>query len=98
MSSSFVISTSPSMKARSPPSWVKDYDSSRIWEPRLLVYQPRVKDCAKMLADVLVRNEACDQIFGESITMALLASALAFAKKSRSREQVNGLLPWQLKL
>ena len=76
----------------------EDYDYSRICEPRLLVYQPRVKDCAKMLADVLVRNEACDQIFGESMTMALLASALASAKKSRSREQVNGLLPWQLKL
>jgi AraC family transcriptional regulator len=75
-----------------------DYDYSRISEPRLLVYQPRVKDCAKMLADVLVQNEACDQIFGESITMALLASILASAKKSPAREPVNGLLPWQLRL
>src|ERR1700744_2835758 len=75
-----------------------DYDYSRISEPRLLVYQPRVKDCAKMLADVLLQNEACDQIFGESITMALLASILASAKKSPAREPVNGLLPWQLRL
>jgi AraC family transcriptional regulator len=51
-----------------------------------------------MLADVLVRNEACDQIFGESITMALLASVLASSKKSPAPEAVNGLLPWQLKL
>src|ERR1700739_1840690 len=32
-----------------------DYDHSRLSEPRLLVYEPRVRDCAKLLADMLVQ-------------------------------------------
>ena len=75
-----------------------DYDYSRISEPRLLAYEPRVKDCAKLLADVLLQDEACDRLFGESITMALLASILASAKKWPARAPANGLLPWQLRL
>jgi AraC family transcriptional regulator len=75
-----------------------DYDYSRMSEPRLLAYESRVKDCAKLLADVLVQDEACDRLFGESITMALLASILASAKKWPGRAPANGLLPWQLRL
>jgi len=75
-----------------------DYDYSRLGEPRLLVYEPRVKDCAKLLADLLVEGEGCDRLFGESITMALLASTLASAKKSPARAPSNGLLPWKLRL
>ena len=75
-----------------------DYDYSRLGEPRLLVYEPRVKDCAKLLADLLVEGEGCDRLFGESITMALLASTLASAKKWPARAPSNGLLPWKLRL
>ena len=75
-----------------------DYDYSRLTEPRLLVYDTRVKECARLLADTLVQDEACDRLFGESITTALLASALPSAKKSLSRAPVNGLLPWQLRI
>jgi AraC family transcriptional regulator len=75
-----------------------DYDYSRLSEPRLLVYEPRVRDCAKLLADVLVQDESCDQLFGESIAMALLASILASAKKWPAPAPANGLLPWQLRL
>jgi AraC-like DNA-binding protein len=75
-----------------------DYDYSRLGEPRLLVYEPRVKDCAKLLADLLVEGEGCDRLYGESITMALLASTLASAKKWPARAPSNGLLPWKLRL
>jgi AraC family transcriptional regulator len=74
------------------------YDYSRLSEPRLLVYEPRVKDCAKLLADMLVQDEPCDQLFGESIAMALLASTLDSAKKWPARAPANNLLPWQLRL
>ena len=76
----------------------EDYDHSRLSEPRLLVYEPRVRDCAKLLADVLVQDEPCDRMFGESITMALLALIFDSAKKSPARAPANGLLPWQLRL
>ena len=76
----------------------EDYDHSRLSEPRLLVYEPRVRQCAKLLADMLVQDEPCDQLFGESIAIALLASTLASAKKWPERASVNGLLPWQLRL
>jgi AraC family transcriptional regulator len=75
-----------------------DYDYSRLTEPRLLVYEPRVKECARLLADTLLQDEACDRLFLESITTALLASTLASAKKWPSRAPANGLLPWQLRL
>ena len=75
-----------------------DYNYSRLREPRLLVYEPRVRQCAKLLADMLVQDEPCDQLFGESIAIALLASTLASAKKWPERASVNGLLPWQLRL
>jgi AraC family transcriptional regulator len=76
----------------------EDYDHSRLSEPRLLVYEPRVRDCAKLLADVLVQDEPCDRMFGESITMALLALIFDSAKKWPTRAPANGLLPWQLRL
>jgi AraC family transcriptional regulator len=75
-----------------------DYDHSRLSEPRLLVYEPRVRDCAKLLADMLVRDEPCDRLFGESMTMALLALIFDSAKKWPVRAPANGLLPWQLRL
>ena len=75
-----------------------DYAHSRLSEPRLLVYEPRVRDCAKLLADMLVQDEPCDQLFGESITMALLALIFDSAKKWPARAPANGLLPWQLRL
>jgi len=75
-----------------------DYNYSRLREPRLLVYEPRVRQCAKLLADMLVQDEPYDQLFGESIAIALLASTLASAKKWPERASVNGLLPWQLRL
>jgi AraC family transcriptional regulator len=75
-----------------------DCEYSKLNEPRLLVYEPRVKDCARLLADMLVQDEPCDRLFGESIAMALLASTLAFPKKRPERGPANGLLPWQLRL
>jgi AraC family transcriptional regulator len=75
-----------------------DYDHSRLSEPRLLVYEPRVRDCAKLLADMLVQDEPCDRLFGESMTMALLALIFDSAKKLPARAPANGLLPWQLRL
>src|ERR1700743_3967486 len=76
----------------------EDYYHSRLSEPRLLVYEPRVRDCAKLLADVLVQDEPCDRMFGESITMALLALIFDSAQKGPARAPANGLLPWQLRL
>jgi AraC family transcriptional regulator len=75
-----------------------DYNYSRLSEPRLLVYEPRVKHCAKLLADMLVQEEPCDQLFGESIAIALLASTLSSAEKWPARASANCLLPWQLRL
>jgi AraC-like DNA-binding protein len=75
-----------------------DYDHSRLSEPRLLVYEPRVRDCAKLLADMLVQDEPCDRLFGESMTMALFALIFDSAKKWPARAPANGLLPWQLRL
>jgi len=75
-----------------------DYDYSRLSESRLLVYDPRVKDCAKLLADMLVQDEPCDRLFGESMTMALLVSIFTSAKKWPARTSANSLLPWQLRL
>jgi AraC family transcriptional regulator len=75
-----------------------DDDYSKLSEPRLLVYEPRVKDCAKLLADMLLQDEPCDLIFGESVAIALLASTVASVKKCPARPSANGLLPWQLRI
>lgn len=76
----------------------EEHDYSSLKEPRLLVYEPRVKDCAKLLADMLTQDGPCDRLFGESITIALLASTFAPGKKWPARAPATVLLPWQLRL
>lgn len=75
-----------------------EYDYSKLNEPRLLVYEPRVTDCAKLLADMFVQDQPGEQLFGESMLMALMSSILTSVSKRQPRMQGNGLLPWQLRL
>jgi len=75
-----------------------EVDYSRLNEPRLLVYEPRVTSCAKMLADILIQDETGDQLYGESIMIALLASSFRAIKNPPTRSESGGLLPWQLRL
>jgi AraC family transcriptional regulator len=75
-----------------------EYDYSKLGEPRLVVYEPRVTDCARLLADLFVQNEPGDQLFGESMMMALMSSILTSVNKLPPRSQSNRLLPWQLRL
>jgi transcriptional regulator GlxA family with amidase domain len=75
-----------------------EHDYSKLDEPRLLIYEPRVTDCAKLLADMFVQDEAGEQLFGESMMMALMSSILTSVSKRQARSQSNSLLPWQLRL
>jgi AraC-like DNA-binding protein len=75
-----------------------EFDLSNLNEPRLLVYEPRVTSCAKMLADMFVQNEADDRLYGEGVVTALLASIFISVSRWRPDPRRTGLSPWQLRL
>ena len=75
-----------------------EYDYSKLDEPRLLIYEPRVTDCATLLADTFVQEGDSEQLFGESMMMALMSSFLTSVSKLKPRSQSNSLLPWQLRI
>lgn len=52
------------------------FNYSCLCEPKLVIYEPRVTGCAKLLADLCTDSVPDDRLFGESVTVALLASVV----------------------
>jgi AraC family transcriptional regulator len=74
------------------------FDYSCLSEPKLVIYEPRVTVCAKLLADLCADSVRDDRLFGESITVALLASVIRTVSGETGGRPSCQLAPWQLRL
>ena len=75
-----------------------EFDYSCLYEPRLVIYEPRVMGCAKLLADLCAGSAPDDRLFGESVTVALLASVIRTVNVETGDRPSCQLAPWQLRL
>jgi AraC-like DNA-binding protein len=75
-----------------------DFDLSKILEPRLLVYDPRVTKCARLLADICVDSHSGSRLFGESLTTALLVALVEASHRPCCATSAHGLSPRQLRI
>jgi AraC family transcriptional regulator len=76
-----------------------EFDYSRLFEPQILVYEPRVTSCARLIADLCIESLPDDQLYAESLLVALLASLLVAISKNRPLAEAKaGLTPWQLRI
>ena len=69
---------------------------ARTASPLLMLYDERVTRCAQLLADECNSNLPENRMYGESLTMALMA-ALFGAHKQSNRGNDSGLARWQLR-
>jgi len=69
---------------------------ARTTSPLLMLYDERVTRCAQLLADECNSNLPENRMYGESLTMALMA-ALFGAHKQSNRGTDSGLARWQLR-
>lgn len=75
-----------------------DFDSARVLEPTALLYDSRVTQCANLLADACVEPATGSRLYGESLTMALLAAYWSHQPpRTSSKKRTGGLSPWQLR-
>lgn len=83
----------------SVPSIVGDgYDCSKLYEPRLVVYDSRVTRCAHLLAEACTTRLSNQRVYAESITTALLAALLDAIGKRAEEKHVGALAIWQLRI
>ena len=75
----------------------RDRDYSHLHEPLLMVYDSKVTQCAHLLADACVDSSDDDQIFGESIIVAILSAIVHASAKGSTDKYDGGLAPWQLR-
>jgi AraC family transcriptional regulator len=68
---------------------------ARTASPLLMLYDERVTRCAQLLANECNSNLPENRMYGESLTMALMA-ALFGAHKQSNRGNDSGLARWQL--
>jgi AraC family transcriptional regulator len=73
-------------------------DLSVAAEPHLMVYDGRVKMCANLLADACVTEPRLDQLYGESLTVALVSAVFGALRNGKTQRLVGGLNNWQLRL
>jgi AraC family transcriptional regulator len=73
----------------------EDLDLKRKREPVILVYDQRITRCAVLLADECDGRTEGIQIYGESLTTALLAAL--FKSQGTSKSFLSGLTRWQLR-
>jgi AraC family transcriptional regulator len=74
------------------------FNYSCLCEPKLVIYEPRVTGCAKLLADLCTDSAPDDRLFGESVTVALLASVVRTVSGETGGRPSCQLAPWQLRL
>lgn len=73
-------------------------DLSALDEPHLMVYEQRVKACAHLLADAFGTNSLHDRLYGESLTVALVAALVDASGNAKDQRPTGGLTAWQLRL
>src|SRR5258708_7331934 len=74
----------------------EDLNYSKATAPVLMLYDERVTNCAALLAEECVSSLPENRMYGESLTMALMAAL--FASHEASNRAVNsGLARWQLR-
>jgi AraC family transcriptional regulator len=67
-------------------------------KPLLQVYDPRVTQCAQLLANVCIDPFENDDVYGEGLITALLSAFFDALAKHAPGDPPSGLAPWQLKL
>jgi len=82
--------------ARLPKILGEDLDAARVNAPILMLYDDRVIRCANLLAEECRQTTPGNRLYGESLTMALMAALFASRKIEQKARQ--GLSPWQLRL
>jgi AraC family transcriptional regulator len=73
----------------------EDLDLKKKREPVILVYNQRITKCAQLLAEECDELAEGNQIYGESLTTALLAAV--FRSSGTSKSTLTGLTRWQLR-
>jgi AraC-like DNA-binding protein len=74
----------------------EDLSYSKATAPILMLYDERVTNCAALLAEECISSLPENRMYGESLTMALMAAL--FASHEASNRAVNsGLARWQLR-
>ena len=74
----------------------EDLNYSKATAPVLMLYDERVTNCAALLAEECISSLPENRVYGESLTMALMAAL--FASDEVSNRAVNsGLARWQLR-
>jgi AraC-like DNA-binding protein len=74
------------------------YDYAQLSEPILMAYDARVTQCARILADLCVDPFPQDDLYGESLTIALLTAILHAAHQRPRTGRSSGLAPWQMRI
>ena len=74
----------------------EDLNRSKATAPVLMLYDERVTSCAALLAEECISTLPENRMFGESLTMALMAALFA-SHEASNRALDNGLARWQLR-
>lgn len=74
----------------------EDSDRKKWTEPLLLLYDDRITQCAELLAQECAEEERNSPLYGESLTMALLA-ALFTSPQTQIKAVRSGLARWQIR-
>lgn len=75
-----------------------EYGQLDVEEPLLMVYDTRVTRCAHVLADAFANRFEDDDLYGESITTALLVALHRAASGQSLALPSDGLRSWQLRI
>jgi len=73
-----------------------DLNYSKAADPLLMLYDQRVTHCASLLAEECISDLPENPMYGESLTMALMAALFA-SQAASIRSADSGLARWQLK-
>ena len=82
--------------ARLPGILGEELDTAKVNVPVLILYDDRVIRCAHLLAEECQQTADGNRLYGESLTMALMAAL--FGRRQTGRQARQGLSPWQLRL
>jgi AraC-like DNA-binding protein len=74
------------------------HDYTKLSEPILMVYDTRVMQCARILANLCVDPFPQDVLYGECLTLALLSALLNATHQKTRNSGLSGLAPWQIRI
>jgi AraC family transcriptional regulator len=81
---------------RLPEILGEELDTAKVDIPVLMLYDDRVVRCANLLAEECQPMAHGNRLYGESLTMALMAAL--FSRCKNDQKAHRGLSPWQLRL